>query len=93
MRKYILILFGGFLMSSCFSGAIVSQVPSKKPRNVILLIGDGMGITQITAGLIKNGRKLNLERCTAVGLSKTFAYGKDLITDSAAGATAVAVGV
>lgn len=93
MRKYILILFGGVLMSSCFSGAIVSQVPSKKPRNVILLIGDGMGITQITAGLIKNGRKLNLERCTAVGLSKTFAYGKDLITDSAAGATALACGV
>ncbi len=56
------------------------------------MIGDGMGITQITAGMIKKGLKLNLERIMAVGLHKNFAY-DNLTTDSAAGATAIACGV
>ncbi len=64
----------------------------QSPKNIILLIGDGMGISQITAGLIKNRGSLNLERFNNVGLHKSFAY-NDLITDSAAGATAFACGV
>ncbi len=56
------------------------------------MIGDGMGITQITAGMIKNGNKLNLEQFKYIGLQKTYAS-DDLITDSAASATALASGV
>lgn len=63
----------------------------KKPRNVILMIGDGMGLTQITAGLYTNGNRLNLERCTATGLIKTHSQNR-LVTDSAAGATAFSCG-
>jgi len=63
-----------------------------KPKNVILMIGDGMGITQITAGLYSNGNKLALEKFPVVGLHKPYA-GDNLITDSAAGATAFACGV
>jgi alkaline phosphatase len=65
--------------------------PSEKPKNIILMIGDGMGISQITAGLIANGNRLNLERFRHIGLIRTFAADK-LITDSAAGATAFSSG-
>lgn len=62
------------------------------PKNIILLIGDGMGVTQISAGMYMNGNKLNLERFPIVGLHKSYSS-DNLITDSAAGATAFACGV
>ena len=73
-----------------------SVSPLVKPRtaeakNVIFLIGDGMGITQITAGMIRNNNRLNLERFKRIGLHKSFSY-NNLVTDSAAGATAFACG-
>eukprot|EP00095_Tigriopus_kingsejongensis_P005888 maker-scaffold1398_size43383-snap-gene-0.1 protein:Tk05888 transcript:maker-scaffold1398_size43383-snap-gene-0.1-mRNA-1 annotation:"alkaline phosphatase" len=61
------------------------------PKNIILMIGDGMGISQITAGMYRNGNKLNLERCKVIGLIKTDSE-NNLITDSSAGATAFATG-
>lgn len=61
------------------------------PKNIILLIGDGMGISQITAGMYRNGNQLELERCKTIGLIKTNSK-KELITDSSAGATAFATG-
>lgn len=64
----------------------------KRPKNIILMIGDGMGLTQITAGMYRNGNKLNLEQFKYVGLHKPYSA-DDLITDSAAGATAFAAGV
>lgn len=64
---------------------------AKKPKNIILMIGDGMGLAQITAGMYANGNKISLERFPVVGLHKPHAY-DDLITDSAAGATAFSCG-
>lgn len=61
-------------------------------KNIIFMVGDGMGITQITSGLYSNSNKLNLERIRTIGLHKCYAYDA-LITDSAAGATAFACGV
>jgi alkaline phosphatase len=66
------------------------QTP-KKAKNIILMIGDGMGITQITSGLYSNGNYLNLERFNDIGLHKNYSSDA-LITDSAAGATAFACG-
>jgi len=65
--------------------------PAKMPKNIILMIGDGMGLAQITAGLYAQEEGLNLERFPATGLIKTHSA-KHLITDSAAGATAFACG-
>ena len=65
---------------------------SKAPKNIILMIGDGMGLTQITAGMYANNNTLYLEEFPVVGLQKTYAY-DNLITDSAASATAMACGV
>lgn len=72
--------------------AFVKKQTSTTPKNVIILIGDGMGLTQISAGMIANGNKLNIERCTSIGLIKTSSS-DDLVTDSAAGATAFASGI
>ena len=62
------------------------------PKNIILLIGDGMGLGQITAGMIANGNYTALEKFSHTGLHKCYAY-DNLITDSAAGATAFACGI
>lgn len=66
--------------------------PEKRPKNIILMIGDGMGVTQISAGLYSNGNKLNLERFPVIGLHKSYSS-DNLVTDSAAGATAFSAGV
>ncbi len=65
---------------------------SKKPKNIILLIGDGMGLSQVSASLFYNDKPSNFEQFQTIGLIKTSASG-DLITDSAASATAYATGI
>lgn len=64
----------------------------KNPKNVIFLIGDGMGLAQVYAGMVTNGNKLALERCTYSGFSKTYSA-SHFTTDSGAGGTALACGV
>ncbi|MBK6948043.1 MAG: alkaline phosphatase [Haliscomenobacter sp.] len=68
------------------------NTPSRRAKNVILLIGDGMGLTQISAGLYNNNNALSLEKFRSTGLQKNYAS-DDLITDSAAAGTAIACGV
>jgi len=63
----------------------------KPIKNVILLIGDGMGLAQIQAGLTANHGQLNIYQCRYIGFSQTRAANSDN-TDSAAGATAMACG-
>ncbi|WP_192350994.1 alkaline phosphatase [Algoriphagus sp. Y33] len=65
-----------------------AEVPVK---NVILMIGDGNGLTQIAAALFSNDNQLNLTLLKNMGLIKTQAA-DDFTTDSAAGATAFATG-
>lgn len=62
-----------------------------KVKNVILLIGDGMGLAQIYAGYTANYGQLNLFNMLNIGFSKT-ASSDSYITDSAAGGTAMASG-
>ncbi len=65
---------------------------AQKPKNIILMIGDGMGVSHIYAGLTANKGSLFLENFKHVGFSKTFSA-DDYITDSAAGGTALSAGV
>jgi alkaline phosphatase len=62
------------------------------PRNVILMIGDGMSISHIFAGLTANKGQLFLENFKFAGFSKTQSSNR-YITDSAAGGTAISSGV
>lgn len=66
--------------------------PDQKPKNIILLIGDGMGLSQISAAMYSNGNRLSLEKFPVIGFHKSYSS-DNLITDSAAGATAFACGV
>jgi alkaline phosphatase len=62
----------------------------KHPKNIILLIGDGMGAAQVHAGIVAN-KGLNIERSQFVGFHKNQAT-DEFVTDSGAGATAFAIG-
>ncbi len=64
---------------------------AKKPKKVIMMIGDGMGTTQVFSGLTANGGHLFLDNFKCVGFSKTQSSNK-YITDSAAGGTALSTG-
>jgi len=66
--------------------------PNKKPKNIILMIGDGMGLAQVYSGLTANGGHLNLDNFKNIGFSKTYSSDK-YVTDSAAGATALSSGI
>jgi alkaline phosphatase len=64
---------------------------SNEVRNIIFMIGDGMGLEQISCAWVLNRGKLNIDQLPVVGLHRTYCT-NDLITDSAAGGTALAVG-
>ncbi len=68
------------------------QVELAKPRNVIFLIGDGMGLPQITGAMYMNNNISVFERFKNIGFHKSNSS-DNLVTDSAAGATAFASGV
>lgn len=64
---------------------------AKTPKNVIFLIGDGMGVSHVFAGLTANKGHLYLENCKHIGFSKTQSA-DNYVTDSAAGGTALSSG-
>lgn len=72
-----------------FSATIFAQAENK-PKNIIFMIGDGMGIGHITAARIEKG-PLNLERFKIMGMHMTGSA-NDPVTDSAAAGTALATG-
>lgn len=55
------------------------------------MVGDGMGVSQIYAGLTANKGSLNLEQFKVIGFHRNQAS-DNYVTDSAAGATAFATG-
>lgn len=65
--------------------------PVKKPKNIILVEGDGTGLSQVSAAQFYKDEPSNYDRFPVIGLIKTSAS-SDLITDSAASATAFASG-
>ena len=80
-----------FAVENPYQMVHVNPVKGKKVKNVILMIGDGMGLTQISMAWVANHGKLNLDNFKQTGLSRTYAANK-LITDSGAAGTAMANG-
>ena len=68
-----------------------SYSKSSTPKNIILMIGDGMGLTQLYSGYTSNQGKLSIFNLKDIGFSVTTST-DSYITDSAAGATAMATG-
>lgn len=63
----------------------------KSPKNIILMIGDGMGTTQLYSAYVANKGHLSVERCKYAGFALTYCA-DSLITDSGAAGTAIATG-
>ncbi|HAA20233.1 MAG TPA: alkaline phosphatase [Cytophagales bacterium] len=77
----------GFLALSTCSWA---QSGQERP-NIIFLIGDGMGLPQISAAMVKSDATLHFERFRHLGFIKTHSA-VEKVTHSAAGATAFSAG-
>ncbi|MFV0484188.1 MAG: alkaline phosphatase [Bacteroidales bacterium] len=68
-----------------------NNAKGNRPKNIILLIGDGMGASQAYAAFMSNRAQLNLMNMPFTGFSKTYSADDD-VTDSAAGGTALSSG-
>lgn len=64
---------------------------SRRIDNVILMIGDGMGLSHVNAAMFANGGVLTMTNLRVSGLVRTQS-GSSFITDSGASATAYATG-
>ncbi|WP_221031449.1 alkaline phosphatase [Actomonas aquatica] len=83
-------------LSLCFAFLLCCSVATAaSPRNLILVIGDGMGWDHLVAGRLRQGdveTPLVMERLPVGGHLSTAAAGSHRITDSAASATAMSTG-
>lgn len=66
-HKRVVLFFVGFVVIWFLKVDVYSQ----SKRNVILIVGDGMGVAQWQAGLIKNDGQLNLEKFENIGFLLT----------------------
>lgn len=80
-----------YVMLEPYETVSVQEPKGKKVKNIIFMIGDGMGLEQISAAWVCNGGALNLDNFTKVGIQRTYSANR-LVTDSAAAGTALATG-
>ncbi|WP_040396200.1 alkaline phosphatase [Aquimarina agarilytica] len=79
------------LQSEVYRPTFKSDKKRKRVKNVILMIGDGTGLSQISSAAVANNGSLTLTQLQSLGLVTTNSA-DDLITDSAAAGTAIATG-
>lgn len=100
-----------FMLTACLSvlalgvvtpAAFSTEAPQQPPKNLILVIGDGMGFPYLSAyRYFKDGRGMteqaDIERTIfdqyLVGFASTYPADETLVTDSASSATTLASGV
>ena len=97
MKKLVLILITfNFLLTNACNNTVqkfAADTPEgQTPKNIILLVGDGMGLAQVSSSFYFNDKKSNFLRFKEIGLHQNTPVGAK-ITDSAAGATAFAAGI
>jgi alkaline phosphatase len=88
------------VLCALVAGPAVAEAPAAKARNVILFIGDGMGVSTVTAARIFAGQQkgvdgasnsLAFEAFPELALVRTYSA-DSLVTDSANGASAIMTG-
>ena len=88
----VLVIFTGCVASKQQAPDFQAVTFADRPKNIILLIGDGMALAQVTADVYWKGvGKSVFELFPYVGFHKSYSS-NNLVTDSAAGATAFACG-
>ena len=88
LLSFLLIAIALFSSSCCSNN---EQQSPKKAKNVIVLIGDGMGPAQVYSLILTSPEKTAFQRFPYSGFSITKSASNE-ITDSAAGGTAIAIG-
>jgi alkaline phosphatase len=87
MRFFLrIIIVLTILVTFAFSGCV-----RQKPVNLILFIGDGMGVAQVYASMTVSGDDMTFPFFPVTGFSRTHSA-NSYSTDSAAGGTALATG-
>lgn len=86
--SFLLVLTAIFASSCCRNNE--NNAPLG-PKNVIVMIGDGMGPAQVYSLILTSNEKTAFERFPYSGFSITKSASNE-ITDSAAGGTAIAIG-
>ncbi len=98
MKQFIFPLLALFITVGCTSQqkSLNRQSGDQKntasPKNIILLIADGTGLSQVSSSIFYKEGPSNYDRLPEIGLIKTSSA-TELVTDSAAGATAFASGI
>lgn len=90
LAQYFLFIIVPFAILSCSQTEDKKDVVEGNP-NIILLIGDGMGLSQVSASYYYGNSEPNFSRFKEIGLINTSDV-KRKITDSGAAATALACG-
>ena len=80
-----------YSVATPYETVTVKQPRSRRIKNIIVMIGDGMCMETVTVGWTLNGGHLNLDNFPVAGYSRTYCADK-LITDSCAGGTAISSG-
>ena len=87
MKRFLYVLSAAALL---FAGCCDKKVEA--PRNVILIVGDGMGVAQVYASVVaEKGDNSAFLRFPYSGFSRTYSLNK-YRTDSSAGGTALTTG-
>lgn len=81
-----------FILAACSTNRVTTQASAKKPQNIIVLIGDGMGLTQVSTTYYYKEGESNFSRFKHIGLHQNQPTSHK-VTDSASGATAFSAGV
>lgn len=89
--KKLLLLFSAVLILQGCNNSYEQMAIRKKPKNVILLIWDGMGLAQMSTAFYYQEKTPSFTRFKHIGLHQTESTDAK-ITDSAAGATAFSTG-
>lgn len=76
---------------SAYTPSFDADGTNRRVRNVILMIGDGMGVGAVNAALYANGGELTMTNLRTVGFVRTQSA-DNFTTDSAASGTAYATG-
>ena len=81
-----------FVLLAFLATSLFAQQQQQTPRNVILIIGDGMGTAHVTAMRHHRAADFQLGRMNVMGLQTTTSADR-YVTDSAAAASSLATGV
>lgn len=96
-KRLNLLLTSLLILSLLLVSCAPNSSESNEVKNVIMLIGDGMGIEQVNLGRIYKGDELHMDKFDYTGTASTYSANPEndenkWVTDSAAAGTALATG-